>query len=291
MADRELLLEIGGFNGTYTTYYYVMGELSFHFLKAGKRIFNVGSCQLQYDVLRLFEYRPENMAVDGRRFSKINGFDWYYSNRCRSDLLRYMNYRRAGIRVLDIGCACGTTLLAIRNVNAQAALYGLELCEPAAAVAGNFADVYNKSFEDFDGEDFYSSFDYIMMGDVLEHLLHTDAALQKVLSWLRPGGMLVLSVPNVAHISILHGVLEGDWTYVEAGILDRTHVKFFTIKSIRECLIRNGFVIKSIEGSVVELDATLKSLEAELTGMKSVAVSKNDLETYQVLCLAEKPVL
>ena len=147
-----------------------------------------------------------------------------------------LDYKKPDVNILDISCACGANLLLIKNANPSASLYGLELCAPAAEVASNFADVKVADFEKFEQDDFCGKFDYIIMGDVLEHLFDTDKALQKVWKWLRPGGRLVVSVPNVSHVSVIADALEGKWIYVDSGILDRTHVRFFTRMSMRQCL-------------------------------------------------------
>lgn len=113
------------------------------------------------------------------------------------------DYKQPGVKILDIGCACGATLLTIKNNNPFAQLYGLELSEEAAAVARNFAQVEAGDFEAMERVDFEGSFDYVLMGDVLEHLFDTDKALAQVHKWLKPGGSLIVSVPNIANISIL----------------------------------------------------------------------------------------
>lgn len=137
-------------------------------------------------------------------------------------------------------------------------------------------------------EDFDGSFDYVIMGDVLEHLFDTDNALKKVHKWLKPGGRLVVSVPNIAHISILAQQLQGDWEYVDAGILDRTHVRFFTEQTIQLYLLKNGYKVKQIGRKQLAISEKGEELCRELMELKSVKVSMDNLTTYQIICVAEK---
>ena len=203
-------------------------------------------------------------------------------------MLQFIDYRKPGVRIMEIGCACGATLLKVRNSNPSADLYGLELNEAAAAIAANFARVESGNFEVLVKPEFVGKFDYIIMGDVLEHLVDTDKALQKVHSWLKPSGCLVLSIPNVSHLTVLVNVLQGQWEYEEAGLLDRTHVRFFTLQSIQRCLEKNGFQVRQVGRKVFELGSGCYKVRDELLQLKTLAVNKEDLETYQIICVAEK---
>ena len=95
-------------------------------------------------------------------------------------------------------------------------------------------------------------------------------------------------MPNVSHVSVLSGALQGRWNYQEAGILDKTHVRFFTVQSIGECLRKNGFGKIHLYRNTIAISADDEKLIQELTGIKLFAVNVDDLVTYQVICLAEK---
>lgn len=288
MINREMLFSLGGIIESYNTDFFCLGDLSFRLLKAEKRIFCTTSCQIDYAGIQ-YEQPDEMLLLEDRdEYTKRNGFDWYYSTGCRTEMLACIDYTKPDIQVLDIGCSCGATLMAIRNKNPKAHLYGLELCEQSAKVAGNFAEVRNENFEELVWDDYNGKFDFVIMGDVLEHLFHTDRALQKVKQWLRPGGKLIVSVPNVSHVSVLSGALQGRWDYQEAGILDKTHVRFFTVQSIGECLRKNGFGKIHLYRKTIAISADDEKLIQELTGIKLFAVKVDDLVTYQVICLAEK---
>jgi SAM-dependent methyltransferase len=84
--------------------------------------------------------------------------------------------------------------------------------------------------------------DLILFLDVLEHLVDPAAVLSRFASRLAPGGAVIVSVPNVAHPSVvLPLAIRGQWTYADAGILDRTHLRFFTHKTAMELVESGGF--------------------------------------------------
>lgn len=287
--ERQRLLLMGSFNACYHTEYYCLADLAFCVLRAGGRIVNVGTCRVGCCI----HDSDENMqffSQDRRQYRARNGFDWMYSTYVRKNMLDLLDYNKPGVSILDIGCACGANFVAVRNSNPSAALYGLELCEQAAEVAGNFANVQVADFEKFENRDFDNKFDYVIMGDVLEHLFDTDMALQKVWRWLKPGGSLVVSVPNVAHISVILAVLQGQWNYAEAGILDNTHVRFFTRSSILACLAKNGFDVKAQYMTCINYSPDTPEFRfmEKFLHIPDLKVDKDDLNTYQLVCLAEK---
>lgn len=92
-------------------------------------------------------------------------------------------------------------------------------------------------------------FDCIFFNDVLEHMVEPAAALKLAKRLLAPGGKVIASIPNIAHFpTIWHLVFGGEWRYAERGILDRTHLRFFTRGSIAELFAENGFRVLRMEG-------------------------------------------
>ncbi len=89
-------------------------------------------------------------------------------------------------------------------------------------------------------------FDYILAGDVCEHLLNPEQVLRTFKTFLKPGGKLVISLPNVAHYSVRAHLLCGRWDMQDAGILDRTHLHFYTQKTARALLAAAGWQVERV---------------------------------------------
>jgi 2-polyprenyl-3-methyl-5-hydroxy-6-metoxy-1,4-benzoquinol methylase len=147
-------------------------------------------------------------------------------------------------QVLDIGCGAGRLGEALK-ARQTAEVYGIEYDEQAAQAARRRLDRVivgdvESSFVTFAPH----SLDAIVCGDVLEHLREPARVLSRARDWLRPDGVLIASIPNVRHHSIVSSLLGGNWTYETAGLLDRTHLRFFTRSSIEDLFHLAGFRIQ-----------------------------------------------
>jgi len=149
-------------------------------------------------------------------------------------------------RVLEIGTAAGHMTRALAEKHCQ--VTGIELDPDLGRFATQFCtsmivgDVENL---DIDGV-LSADFDVILCGDVLEHLKDPAAVLQKLTRKLRPHGYFVVSLPNIAHASVRLSLLAGKFTYVPEGLLDATHLRFFTLESICKLLTHAGLVIHDL---------------------------------------------
>lgn len=185
-------------------------------------------------------YFEENL----QRYRKKWHINPAYSCYCRYDLLHLMNHEDiyCPINVLDIGCACGSTLLGVKNKFPNASLYGIELDKHSADFASHIATVVQGNAEILDNP-FPVTYDYILMGDILEHLIHPEELLKKIKSWLSPKGYIITSIPNILHFSAILPILQGSFAYSDAGVLDRTHVRFFTLYNSVKLLEDSGYKI------------------------------------------------
>lgn len=136
-------------------------------------------------------------------------------------------------------------------------------------------------------------YDVVLSADLLEHLTEPQRMLRQIRESLPPGGLLLISVPNVAHVYIRLALLFGSFTYAERGILDRTHRIFFTRSSLRELLREEGFQIEREAVSVVPLPLVLPRLPERLVGLltrllEPVTRLFPTLLGYQLLAAARK---
>lgn len=134
-------------------------------------------------------------------------------------------------RVLEIGCGSGATLGWLRRDQRASFTVGVEISEAAAQNAIVHADeVYCLDFERVELPSRNTKFDVILCLDVLEHMVNPWLMVDRLVTQhLMPGGTLIVSLPNVRHYSVVLPLLfRGRWDYQDAGLLDRTHLRFFT---------------------------------------------------------------
>jgi GT2 family glycosyltransferase/2-polyprenyl-3-methyl-5-hydroxy-6-metoxy-1,4-benzoquinol methylase len=160
---------------------------------------------------------------------------------------------RSARSVFDVGCGAGRLGEALK-ARQECQVVGIEMNEEAASMARNRLDrVLVGDVERMDLDLAPGTFNVVVCGDVLEHLREPERLVRRARDWLRPGGRLVASIPNVRHHSVVRSLLEGNWTYESAGLLDRDHVRFFTRREIEKLFFRTGFAISEL-GYVGEPD-------------------------------------
>lgn len=148
-------------------------------------------------------------------------------------------------RVLEIGCDEGDFAARL-----QGEVWGVEPeVESATIAAGRLHRVLIGTFEVVRGELPQNYFDVVVCNDVIEHMVDHDRFLRVIRAYIAPGGVLVGSVPNMRHYRALFELLIlRDWDYRDTGVLDRTHLRWFTARSLRRSLSRAGFVIERLQG-------------------------------------------
>ncbi|MEV7972678.1 class I SAM-dependent methyltransferase [Cellulomonas sp. NPDC089187] len=159
--------------------------------------------------------------------------------------------------VLDVGCASGYQGAAL--IERGCRVSGVEIDEADAAEARKV--LREVKVADLDRTELDSlfepgSFDRVIFGDVLEHLRDPERAVRRAMRLLRPGGSVVISVPNVAHGSVRLALLQGSWEYSDTGLLDRTHVSFFTYESLLHMLREAGLTVTDLRATVFDPLAT-----------------------------------
>lgn len=152
-------------------------------------------------------------------------------------------------KTLDVGCGIGNFSEAVRRLRNNES-WGIEpVCEIAKIAAGKLDKVLNGSFDEVWTDLPKKYFDCIFFNDVLEHMFDPIDALLKVKENLMPSGYVVASIPNVRYMgNLIELLIKKDWEYTNSGILDNTHFRFFTKKSIIRMFSNCGFAIESIEG-------------------------------------------
>jgi 2-polyprenyl-3-methyl-5-hydroxy-6-metoxy-1,4-benzoquinol methylase len=192
------------------------------------------------------------------------------------------NGKDAAINILDVGCSCGGTLAALNNQYPKASLYGIELNQNAAKIAGLFANVQSCNCENEDLGYKDGFFDYIICADVLEHLRDPWNMLKRFHDMLKPDGFLLASIPNVMHHSVIRDLINGKWTYTDAGLLDRTHLRFFTPSTILDMFVKAGFADVSMSSVITVMSEEEKEYINKLCLLTDDTMRPN-YEAYQII--------
>jgi 2-polyprenyl-3-methyl-5-hydroxy-6-metoxy-1,4-benzoquinol methylase len=191
--------------------------------------------------------------------------------------------------VLELGCSTGYMSAALQSHGCR--VVGVERDPTAAGEAAmRCSRVLQADLDQVDLEEELAghSFDVVVAADVLEHLRDPGRVLTTLRRLLLPGGHIVASVPNVAHGSVRLALLSGRFSYTDRGLLDRTHLRFFTRDTLERLFDEAGFVITALERIEAPIDGTEVKFDPELAPDGLMASLREDPEatTYQFVVVA-----
>ncbi len=175
--------------------------------------------------------------------NKWGFYDDYYNN-ARKDVINMIDFKPDDqFSVLEVGCGLGETLAKIKYRFPNVSVSGVE-------IVSNIASLGNKRFNitcgDIENMVLEGKYDIIMFPDVLEHLRDPEKVLISMRNHLKYNGSIITSIPNLMNASVIYGLLHGNFTYQDAGILDRTHLRFFTLNEIKSMFDRAGYKITKL---------------------------------------------
>ncbi len=195
-------------------------------------------------------------------------------------------------KVLDIGCSSGNfgaELIAQKGCTVD----GIDIDAKDARLAkAKLRNAWHIDIEtaslDFTSE----KYDVVLMMDVIEHLKNPPETLKKISSLLRPKGFLIFSVPNMAHISVRLDLLKGNFNYNQTGLLDNTHLHFYTEETLKRVLALGGYSLEEMTSTSVSYPKQIIEKKLKEVGLQYSSEFKNDLEKtngsiYQFVGIAE----
>jgi 2-polyprenyl-3-methyl-5-hydroxy-6-metoxy-1,4-benzoquinol methylase len=194
--------------------------------------------------------------------------------------------------VMDIGCGKGVTSHWLKQIRPNITTVGVEIDKSVAAIAASVVDTVlvvdiDKGMEALAG--YEGRVDLLLLLDVLEHLHDPWARLMEFKALLAPSGVVIASIPNVRNLKVLGPLLvKGEWRYQSSGILDRTHLRFFTRRTVVELFAGAGYEIQAIAATGPLQRSRIKSLSGGIAFVanKILAGSLEDFVAHQYVVRA-----
>jgi O-antigen biosynthesis protein len=161
-------------------------------------------------------------------------------------------FAHAPRKLLDIGCATGVLCSVMKERNPSTYTIGIEPNKQAAEMARSKLDrVFTGTFEEIDlvAEGFpHGSIDSVVAADVLEHMYDPWRTMVNLKPFLSKDAQVIISIPNSRHVNLIARLADGGlWTYEDRGLLDITHIRFFTLKEFSTLLEQTGYRIERVD--------------------------------------------
>lgn len=289
MFRRDVWEQAGGFDERYGIGNYEDDDISIKILQKGYSllfcrdsfIFHFGSAT--FGKLRE-DLGYQKILLRNRKFFEEKWkIRWNSFSVARDDLLEYIDEEeKKEFSILEIACGSGATLLEAGNRYENVRLYGAESDSVLASLAKKYLNIVQgdlKKKENF----FHRLYDYIILGDVLSCLQDPEEILQELKNWLSPGGHMIISVPNIMHISVLEPLLHGRFTYVDEGIVDRRSLHFFTKRELMDLMRHCGLEIECMGVNLIEITERQKCYIERLKQMdRRISEEELKIHTYRL---------
>ncbi len=152
--------------------------------------------------------------------------------------------------ILDVGCWNGALGLSLKKDRFHCVIDGIDIEKNILikSKGQGYREVYQMDLHYQSLSKIKKTYDLVILGDILEHLIDPEKVLKESAKRLSKNGHIIVSLPNIGFIKyrLLH--LIGKWNYTETGIMDKTHLHFYTLKTMRELFSRSNLVIESFIG-------------------------------------------
>ena len=193
-------------------------------------------------------------------------------------------------KVLDIGCSSGNLGKALKEEK-NTRVVGIDIDEGDIKKAAKKLDEAHLINVEQDDLSKLGKFDFIIMADVIEHLVDPIAALKRVKKLLKPKGRLVFSIPNMANVTTRLELLRGDFRYKDFGLLDRTHLHFYDEVEVEHVFNSAGFVVDKTDNTLRKVPKELLKKELDKLGISLTPklhkiLSSQDAIIYQFIGVA-----
>lgn len=260
MIKRTALDQIGLLDERFSPGNFEDDDISLRLLSAGYDLLLCKNSFVFHFGSQGFAKNPERyrelLRKNGEKFKEKWGLQLsYYSYERREVVALMKDSLRENMTILEIGCGLGATLGYIRNTfpSCHCQVYGIELDPTVARIAKSYIPTIEQgNIEELEPDFPEQFFDCIIFADVLEHLREPQKTLEKIRKYLKPSGMILASIPNLMHYSVILELLRGRFSYQDSGILDRTHLRFFTQNEILALFRNSGYEVQRVTATALQ---------------------------------------
>lgn len=292
MIKKSVLDEIGLLDPIFTPGNYEDDDISLRILKAGYNlllckdtfIHHFGSASFNENKVGYHNY----LEINRYKLNDKWKFDVNSKMYANFELLEIMNNEiKKNMKVLQVNCGIGADLLQIKNKFKNVKLYGLESNEEMAKIANGICNVTVGKITDIGKNYEKDFFDYIILGDVLEHIEDPWGLLRNISKYLKPNGMIITIIPNINYVAVIKELIEGQFGYVPWGVLNKDHLRFFTLNEVNKLFNNAGYNVKYLikdKGNISEKEKNLINNICNLYGDKI----KEEYMCYQYRIAANK---
>lgn len=287
IIKKGVIEKIGYLDESFNLGYFKEHDYCFRAIKEGYKVLLSKSTFIYY-FSNISNITVENAYyISLYKFEQKWGINLYYSDMTRNDITNQIkNNLDDNINILEVGCSLGGTLLYLKNKYKRANVYGIELNQSVCEIIKNIFPTISNDIENIDLPYEEDYFDYIIFADVLEHLKDPWKVLMNMKKYLKKDGYIIASIPNIMHIQVINDLLKGNFTYLDAGILDKTHLRFFTQKEIYKMFNTSGYDTESITSIKINCN------QEELLAIQNLCNlygedKQNEYETYQYIIKAK----
>lgn len=286
IIKRSVIDKVGLLDERFTPGNYEDDDLSLRIVQEGYKLLLCQDSYIHHFGSISFKKNQESyykLLIDNaKKFESKWEFNSQYSLNIRNDVISKISVSNVEkLKVLEVGCACGATLLRIKHFLKDVELYGIEINENSAEIARNIANVISVDVENNEIPFEDEFFDLIILPDVLEHLKDPWDVLVKLKKKLSKNGQIIASIPNIMHITVVDSLLKGRFDYEDAGILDKTHLRFFTLKTIEDMFRNIGFNNTEVSSNKIYINDDLKKKVDILSDLYNL--NREELLAYQYI--------
>lgn len=289
LVKKSILDKIGVFDERFSPGNYEDDDLSFRLLQNKYKLLLCTDVFIHHFGSVSFKSNPKFTEVFFKNQAKINekwNFDSSVNSNIRLDLVNiFKENTPQSINVLDVGCGLGSTLLYIKSLYKNANLYGIESNKDLVKLADHLFNITSGDIETMNFPYENKFFDYIILGDILEHLIDPAEFLKKIKTYLKEDGYILACIPNIMNIGVIKNLILGRFKYEDSGLLDKNHLRFFTLTEIDELFKSVDSELDIIAATSVQLSPEDESLINTLCSISNESL-RQQYSSYQYILRA-----